>query len=82
MELLGLEVVATATLPTFIGADLLTANLKVDLNLDETGCALMGHESAAPAVGWVEVLLVTPKHFQCSAGRFFPTQPVIDMSFP
>ena len=82
MELLGLEVVATATLPTFLGPDLLTASLKLDFNLDETGFALMGHESIAPAVGRVVVLLVTPKHFQFRAGRLLPTQVIIHVPFP
>ena len=56
--------------------------LVLDLYPDQTGRALARHESACPAVAGIKELLVTPKHFQLRAGRFLPTNFLIDVPFP
>ena len=58
-----------------------------DLYPDQTSGAFVDAESASPAVTRnellpVEGLLVTPKHIECRAGRFFPAKLVIHMPFP
>ena len=54
----------------------------LDFYLHQTGGALACHESVSPAVSWIEELFVAPKQLQVCAGRFLPSDFIVDVPFP
>ena len=55
---------------------------EMEVNPDQAGRALPGHEAASPTVAWIKILFVTPEHFQRLPGGFFPTELIIHVPFP